>query len=135
MASKKPQKSKEYDLLRKYSADIKGAMLHPVEIADKLFSMKIVDEHTRKQVHQSVERDSSKSSAILVEAVQTYVRYYPRGKSMRRKFFKILEVFDEYIPLGSVSHKLKKEYLGKRGNWTILVCVIVTWGNLIIGAN
>ena len=105
----KRNSSKEDLLLRKYSSDLKEAMLHPVKISNKLYSKKFIDEETRDKVRREQDR-SGNGAKTVVEALQSYIKFRHRGKHLRKKFFQIMDILKEFIPLDDVVKSIVKDY-------------------------
>lgn len=106
MAEKK--ETREAELFRKYSAELKGAIRHPVDLADKLYSSQIIDEMTLKEIKKD------KDESCLVDAVELYIKSRrKRGIKLVKEFEKILSIFKNYIPLDSVVEGIEEEYYGK----------------------
>ena len=99
--------SKEAALFRKYSSDFKRAMIHPVEVADDLYSSRIIDEIT----HRKIKRHQNASD--LVDAIESFVSSQTqRGIKLVKKFEKVLNILKKYIPLDSIIKSLENEYYG-----------------------
>ena len=122
MASKYPnkrhrrgqrRKSREYELLQKHSSDLKGAMLHPIEVSNCLQSLRVIDDKTHKKVTKAVKDIDDNASGLLIDAVLAYIKYFPKSKGLTHKFIVILKVFDDYVPLNSVSSRVRREYKGE----------------------
>ena len=111
MAEKK--ESRETVLFKKYSTELKGAILHSVDLADKLCSSQIIDELTLQNIKTSKDGQAS----ILVNAVEVYIivkSQRKRGLKLIKEFEKILVIFKNYIPLDFVVEEIEKEYYGKQ---------------------
>ena len=107
--AKRNSSSKEDLLLRKYSSDLKEAMLHPVKISNKLYSKKFIDEETRDKVRREQDR-SGNGAETVVEALQSYIKIRHRGKNLKKKFFRIMDILKESIPLDDVVKSIEKDY-------------------------
>ena len=104
-------KCEEALLFKKYSAELKRAILHPVDLADKLCSSQIIDKLTLEKIKTSEDGQAS----ILVNAVEVYIESQEKTglKLLVRDFVKILEVFRNFIPLNCIVEAMEKEYYGK----------------------
>ncbi len=109
--SQKDQDSREYVLFRNYLSDLNDAMIHPIEVSNRLQSLNMIDAKTHEKVIQRAEKGvDCSASNFLIDAVLRYIKVHPKGKPLRDEFLKILEVFDDYVPLNKVSNKMRKEY-------------------------
>ena len=106
--AKRNSSSKEDILLRRYSSKLIQAMLHPVEVSTELYSKMFIDEETRDKVRR--EEPSGNGAKTVVEALQSYIKFRHRGKHLRKKFFQIMDILKEFIPLDDVVKSIVKDY-------------------------
>ena len=108
MASKRKE-SKEAKLFRKYSAELTNAILHPVEVAGKLYANDIIDQPTRDKITRS-QKAGLGGAQELIAAVEAYIISQHLGKRLATRFQNILEIFKQFIPLDSVVEGIEAEY-------------------------
>ncbi len=112
--SQKDQDSREYVLFRNYLSKLNDAMIHPIEISNRLQSLNVIDSKTHEKVTQRAEKGvDCTASNFLIDSVLRYIKVHPKGKRLEHKFLKILEVFNDYVPLNNVSSRMRKEYEGE----------------------
>ena len=107
--AKRNSSSKEDILLRRYSSKLIRAMLHPVEVSTELYAKTFIDEETRDKVRREQDR-SGNGAKTVVEALQSYIKFCHRGKHLRKKFFQIMDILKESIPLDDVVKSIVKDY-------------------------
>lgn len=106
-------------LFRKYSSDFKRAMINPIEVADDLYSSRIIDEITRNKIKHH------RNASDLVDAIESYVSSQTkRGMKLVIKFEKVLNILKKYIPLDSIVESLENEYYGMLSGFIIRVYII-----------
>ena len=106
-------------LFRKYSSDFKRAMINPIEVADDLYSSRIIDEITRNKIKHH------RNASDLVDAIESYVSSQTkRGMKLVIKFEKVLNILKKYIPLDSIVESLENEYYGMLSAFIIRVYII-----------
>ena len=97
--------AKEAALFIKHLSDIKEAMLYPLDVADDLLSIEVIDERTLDKVQNSKDEDPID---CLLKAVQAYIKTH--RKRDPKVFQQILEIFKEYTPLKFVAERIEEEY-------------------------
>ena len=95
--------AKEVALLIKHLSDIKEAMLYPLDVADDLLSIEVIDKRTLNKV----QKDEDPVDCLL-KAVQAYIKTH--RKRDPKMFQQILDIFKKYIPLKFVAENIEEEY-------------------------
>ena len=95
--------AKEVTLLIKHLSDIKEAMLYPLDVADDLLSIEVIDKRTLNKV----QKDEDPVDCLL-KAVQAYIKTH--RKRDPKVFQQILDVFKKYIPLKFVAESIEEDY-------------------------
>ena len=95
--------AKEASLFIKHLSDIKEAMLYPLDVADDLRSIEVIDKRTLDKV----QKDEDPVDCLL-KAVQAYIKTH--RKRDPKVFQQILEIFKEYTPLKFVAERIEEEY-------------------------
>ena len=95
--------AKEAALFIKHLSDIKEAMLYPLDVADDLRSIEVIDKRTLDKV----QKDEDPVDCLL-KAVQAYIKTH--RKRDPKVFQQILDIFKEYTPLKFVAESIEEEY-------------------------
>ena len=95
--------AKEVALFVKHLSDIKEGMLYPLDVADDLLSIEVIDERTLDKV----QKDDDPVDCLL-KAVQAYIKTH--RKRDPKVFQQILDVFKKYFPLKFVAESIEEEY-------------------------
>ena len=95
--------AKEASLFIKHLPFIKKAMLYPLDVADDLLSIKVIDERTLDKV----QKDEDPVDCLL-KAVQAYIEVHQNRDP--KVFQQILNIFKKYTPLKFVAESIEEEY-------------------------
>ena len=93
----------EAKLFDKHLLHLKDAMLHPLDVADEIRSINVIDDITLEKLKKDKD-----PSGYLLNAIKVYVR--SRRKRDLKEFRDILDIFKRYIPLCHVAKDIEDEY-------------------------
>ena len=78
-------------------------MLYPLDVADDLLSIKVIDERTLDKV----QKDEDPIDCLL-KAVQAYIEVHQNRDP--KVFQQVLDIFKKYFPLKFVAESIEEEY-------------------------